>query len=150
MITVRRFQSNDMFSVIKLASETLTENYNPSLFNYFYETFPQGFIVAEKHHKIIGFIVGVPLSSENTRILMLSISESQRRQNIGSKLLEQFLKEASSHNIKNIELEVRTDNSKAIKFYKRIGMKIVGKIPKYYRDDDALVMRFGNATPLQE
>ncbi|UCH71422.1 MAG: hypothetical protein JSW62_03215, partial [Thermoplasmatales archaeon] len=59
MFTIRKFQPNDMFSTIKLASETLTEHYNPSLFNYFYEIFPNGFIVAEKNRKIIGFIIGV-------------------------------------------------------------------------------------------
>jgi len=58
-VSIRKFQPNDMFPVIKLASETLTENYNPSLFNYFYETFPEGFLVAEKFHKIVGFILGV-------------------------------------------------------------------------------------------
>lgn len=142
MITVRRFQSNDMFSVIKLASKTLTENYNPSFFNYFYETFPQGFIVAEKHHKIIGFIVGVPTSSENARILMLSISESQRRQNIGSELLKQFLKEASLQNIKKIELEVRTDNNKAIKFYQKHSFEIIDKLSKFYQNgEDAYTMK---------
>jgi len=131
-----------MFSVIKLASEILTENYSPSLFNYFYETFPQGFIVAEKHHKIIGFIVGVPIRSENARILMLSISESQRRQNIGSKLLEQFLKEATLQNIKNIELEVRTDNNKAIKFYQKHGFDITEKLSKFYQNgEDAYTMK---------
>ena len=53
---VRLFKPTDMFSVIKLASETLPERYNPSLFNYFYETFSHGFIIAERAHKIIGFI----------------------------------------------------------------------------------------------
>ena len=142
MIKVRKFQPNDMFSVIKLASETLTENYSSSLFNYFCETFPQGFIVAEKHHKIIGFIVGMPTSLENARILMLSISEAQRRQNIGSELLKQFLIEAAQQNIENIELEVRTDNTKAIKFYEKHGFKIIDKLPKFYQnEEDAYTMK---------
>lgn len=131
-----------MFPVIKLASETLTENYNPSIFNYFYETFPQGFIVAEKHHKIIGFIVGLPLNNQTAKILMLSILESQRRQNIGSELLKQFIIEIVLNNIKNIELEVRIDNNKAIKFYQKHGFKIIDKINKFYQNqEDAYTMR---------
>jgi len=82
-----------MFPVIKLASETLPEQYNPSLFNYFYETFPQGFLVAEQFHKIVGFIVGVKTSTDIARILMLAVSEPQRRQGIGTLLLNQLLKE---------------------------------------------------------
>ena len=131
-----------MFPVIKLASETLTENYNPSIFNYFYETFPQGFIVAEKHHKIIGFIVGLPINNQTAKILMLSIIESQRRQNIGSELLKEFIIETTLNNLKKIELEVRIDNNKAIKFYQKNGFKIIEKIKNFYQNqEDAYTMR---------
>jgi ribosomal-protein-alanine N-acetyltransferase len=37
-------------------------------------------------------------------------------------------------------LEVRSRNTQAVRFYKALGMKIVGKIPNYYGDDDALIM----------
>jgi len=142
VIKIRKFQPNDMFPVIKLASETLTENYNPSIFNYFYETFPQGFIVAEKHHKIIGFIVGVPINNQTAKILMLSIIESQRRQNIGSELLKEFIIETTLNNLKKIELEVRIDNNKAIKFYQKNGFKIIEKIKNFYQNqEDAYTMR---------
>jgi len=131
-----------MFPVIKLASKTLTERYNPSLFNYFYETFPQGFIVAEKAHKIIGFIIGVKTNPKTAKILMLSVLEHYRKQNIGSTLLKQFLKEMPAENIKNIELEVRTDNQKAIKFYKKHSFKVTEKIPKFYQNvEDAYTMK---------
>ena len=56
MFTIREFHPTDMFSVIKLASDTLPERYNPSLFTYFYETFPKGFLIAETGLKIIGFL----------------------------------------------------------------------------------------------
>jgi ribosomal-protein-alanine N-acetyltransferase len=139
---VRLFKPTDMFSVIKLAFETLPERYNPSLFSYFYETFLQGFIVAEKAHKIIGFIVGVKTNPETAKILMLSVTESYRRQNIGSALLARFLKEMQVENIKNIELEVRIDNKKAIKFYQKHDFKIIKKIPKFYQNgEDAYTMK---------
>ena len=142
MIDKRKFQPNDMFSVIKIASETLTENYNPSLFNYFYETFPQGFIIAEKHHKIIGFIVGIPLTLRKAKILMISISEKQRRQNIGSELLNKFIQEIILQEINQIELEVKTDNTNAINFYKNHGFKITEKICNFYQNgEDAYTMK---------
>ena len=100
MLLVREFKPVDMFSVIKLASETLTERYNPSLFNYFYETFPEGFIVADKNHKIIGFLIGVKMDFELAKILMLAVSKTYRKQKIGSELLSQFL---NIINIKNIK-----------------------------------------------
>jgi len=142
VFNVRLFKPTDMFSVIKLASQTLPERYNPSLFNYFYETFPQGFIVAEKAHKIIGFSVGVKTNPKTTKILMLSVSELHRKQNIGSALLSQFLKYVLAENIKQVELEVRTDNKKAIKFYQKHGFEIVVKLSEFYQNgEDAYTMK---------
>ena len=133
-----------MFSVIKLASETLTERYNPSLFNYFYETFPQGLWVAEKLHKIVGFIVGVKTNPETARILMLSVSEKQRRQGIGSTLLNHFLKEIYTQGTKHVELEVKINNNQAIKFYQKHGFNIIDTIPKFYQNgEDAYIMGRG-------
>ena len=131
-----------MFPVIKLASETLTERYNPSLFNYFYETFNQGFLVAEKHHKIVGFIVGVKTSLESARILMIAVSKKHRGQNIGSALLNHFLKEAIIQKIKHVELEVKINNNVAIEFYQKHGFIIMDKILKFYQSgEDAYTMR---------
>lgn len=131
-----------MFSVIKLAAETLTEQYNPSLFNYFYETFPEGFWVAEKLHKIIGFIVGGKTITDTARILMLTVSEKHRKLGVGSTLLKNFLKEISLQNIKQVELEVKTENKKAIKFYQNHGFKIEEIITKFYQNgEDAYLMK---------
>jgi ribosomal-protein-alanine acetyltransferase len=133
VLKIRKFKPTDMFSVIKLASDTLTERYNPNLFNYFYETLPNGFIVAEMAHKIIGFLVGVKLNSEKAKILMISVLENYRKQNIGSQLLTKFLKEMEIEKVKFLELEVRTDNKKAIEFYKKHGFSTKQKITEFYQ-----------------
>ncbi len=134
MLVIRKFKPTDMFSVIKLASDTLTEKYNPSLFNFFYESYSRGFIVAIKDHKIVGFIIGVKTAPNNSRILMLSVSELNRRKKIGSSLLGEFFKVMLDEKIKFIELEVRTDNQKAKNFYIKHGFKIKGKIEDFYQD----------------
>ncbi len=142
MLEIRQFKPTDMFSVIKLASVTLTEHYNPSIFNYFYETFPKGFIIAEYAHKIVGFIIGVKLNEKLAKLLMIGISESLQNKNIGSDLLKYFLKKISDEKIKFVELEVRIDNKKAIKFYEKHGFKIGNKISAFYQNgESAYTMR---------
>jgi len=139
---IRKFKPTDMFSIIKIASETLPERYSPSLFNYFYETSPDGFIVAEKNRKIVGFIIGVTTNPEEAKILMLGVYKHNRRQKIGTNLLQQFMDEIKKQKIRNIELEVRTDNSSAIKFYEKHGFKIKEKIPNFYQNqEDAFNMK---------
>ena len=134
MLTIRQFQPTDTFKVIKLASITLTEQYNPTLFTIFYETYPQGFIVAEQNHKIIGFLIGIKLKTDKTKILMISVEPTYQRQKIGESLLKEFIKITTKENIEIIELEVRTDNNKAIKFYEKNGFKIIEKINKFYQN----------------
>lgn len=136
MLIIRKFKPDDMFSVVKLASETLPENYNPSIFNYFYETFPDGLWVAENTSKIIGFIIGVKISEEKGRILMLSVAKKNRRQNIGTALLKNLLDELIKHNVRYIELEVRIDNKKAIQFYQKQGFKIADTIKNFYQNGE--------------
>jgi len=41
---------------------------------------------------------------------------------------------------KSLWLEVRSENRRAIAFYKCMGMEVAGRIQGYYGDDDALMM----------
>jgi ribosomal-protein-alanine N-acetyltransferase len=142
VITIRTFEPNDMFPVVKLASETLTEQYHPHLFNSLYETCPYGFIVAEKHHKLVGFIAGFQTSTTTGRISMLTISKTERRQGIASSLLSLFLTRMQEHHIREIELEVNTGNRAAVEFYKKNGFTITEKVNAFYQNgDDAYIMK---------
>lgn len=135
MLEIRTFEPKDTFSVIKLASKTLTEKYSPSLFSYFYETNPEGFIVADLNHKLIGFIIGIKINNRKTKILMLSVLPQYQKQKIGTKLLLEFIKRTKKEKIYTIELEVKTDNHKAIRFYEKNGFKKIIKIKEFYQDN---------------
>jgi ribosomal-protein-alanine acetyltransferase len=142
VLIIRNAKPDDMFSIIKLASETLTEQYNPILFNHLYEAYPQGFWIAEKNHKIIGFIIGVKTNPYISRILMIGISEKNRNQGLGSILLFNLLKELSLNDIKQVLLEVRKNNKKAIKFYQKHGFDIIDTINKFYKNEEnAYIMK---------
>ena len=72
---------------------------------------------------------------------MLAVSKFHRKQSIGSGLLNQFLKIIFIENIKKIELEVRTNNKTAIKFYRKHGFKIKEKKREFYQSrEDAYTM----------
>ena len=142
MYTVRPFQPNDTFSVIKLAHETLPERYFPNIFNSFYESFPEGFFITEQYSKLVGFIVGIQIYSDSAKILMLSVNKSFRKKGIGSMLLKTFFKSMKKINIIKFDLEVRKENQAAVSFYKKHDFKIVDEIKGYYQNgEDALLMR---------
>lgn len=142
MLEIRQVQPQDFFSVLKIAYETLPERYSPTLFNTFYESYPQGFLVADKNKKIIGFIIGVKTVDNIIRIPMLAVNENYRRSMIGSKLISKLLEIIYKENIAILELEVKTSNIAAINFYKRHGFKIVEKMEKFYQSgEDAYLMK---------
>jgi ribosomal-protein-alanine N-acetyltransferase len=142
VLTIRRVQPQDLFSVIKIAHESLPERYQPNIFNTFYESFPQGFLIALKHHKIVGFLIGIKTHDEIAKILMLSVNENHRKQGIGSALLINFLQEMLLQNIHLVDLEVRTNNKIAIAFYKKHGFDIQETITGFYQNgEDAYNMR---------
>ena len=142
MVSIRTFQANDMFPVIKIASETLPEQYTPSLFTYFYETFPELFLVAEHYQKIIGFILAIRISPQIARILMISVLPSYQRLFIGTQLINHLIQILKTKKIKQISLEVRTDNQKALSFYKKHHFEISDTLEHFYQNgEDAFMMK---------
>ena len=141
MYIIRKFQAKDTFPVVHLASNVLTEHYNPSIFSYLYETNPWGFLVCEFQDKIIGFIIGIRFQENTGRILMVGIEKSFRRQGIAQSLFKELLKEFREQFITTIELEVKTTNYDAICFYQKHHFKIVEKVPHFYQNgEDAFIM----------
>jgi ribosomal-protein-alanine N-acetyltransferase len=142
VLIIRRVQPIDIFPVIALAFETLPERYNPSIFNQFYESFPEGFLVALHHNMIIGFFIGIKTTPNTARILMLAVKDTNRKQGIGSALLQQFLLEMKHQNITRVELEVRTSNQGALRFYQTQGFTLQGMLQHFYQNgENAYSMR---------
>jgi len=142
VLQIRRVQPEDLFAVIKIAHESLPERYQPTIFNTFYESFPQGFLIALKHHKIVGFLVGIKTHDTIAKILMISVNNNYRKQGIGSALIKNFLQGMLSQNIRLVDLEVRTNNKIALAFYKKHGFDIQETITGFYqKGEDAYSMR---------
>jgi ribosomal-protein-alanine acetyltransferase len=142
VLKIQRVQADDIFPVIALAYDTLPERYNPSIFNQFYESFPEGFLVAKHDRTLIGFLIGIKTTPYTARILMLSVKNNNRKQGIGSALLKQFLLEMKNYQIKQVELEVRTTNQSALDFYLKQGFILQEKLRQFYQNgEDAYSMR---------
>lgn len=74
----------------------------------------------------------------------MAVKTSHRRKGIGGELFARSLEKAE-----RLWLEVRSKNSGAIRFYEKMGMRLVGKVDDYYDGDDALIMALEgkNAAP---
>lgn len=137
MVRIRRFNpSNDLIEIAKLANNVLGEDYRLSMFTNVFDSWPDGFLIAESMDTYMGTIIGILTEPETTRVLVLAVDEPYRRSGLGGKLLNFFIKQAVLRGVSRITLEVRMSNIGAINFYQKHGFKIVSTIPVYYKDGE--------------
>ncbi|WP_319371371.1 ribosomal protein S18-alanine N-acetyltransferase [uncultured Ilyobacter sp.] len=90
-----------------------------------------------KREKLIGYTILLD-SIDIFEIIKIAVDTRYRNQGIGEEMLKTILLNVE----KNIHLEVRENNTAAIKLYEKIGFKNIFKRKNYYGDtgEDALVM----------
>lgn len=83
---------------------------------------------------------------DEAHIATLAVHPDYRQQGIGQKLLATALLEAVKKGARSATLEVRANNLTAQALYIRFGFEIVGRRPRYYKDnyEDAVIMTRNN------
>ena len=100
------------------------------------------YLVADDGGGIAGY-AGLLVAAAQADVLTLAVAADRWGQGIGSALLEALLTEAARRNAAEVFLEVRTDNTRAQRLYRRYGFTQIGIRKGYYQPSgaDALVMR---------
>lgn len=66
----------------------------------------------------------------------LSVQKAYWNQGIGGRLLDETIAYAKEHNFEIIDLEVLSDNKRAIHLYEKFGFRKIGCHPKYHKVGD--------------
>ncbi|MFA5105005.1 MAG: ribosomal protein S18-alanine N-acetyltransferase [Candidatus Margulisiibacteriota bacterium] len=103
------------------------------------------YIVIKDNDRIMGYS-GFRYVLDEAHITTLAVHHKFRKKGIGSKLIEQLIKDAKARGLKKLFLEVRQSNMPAQKIYKRLGFKVLDRRREYYQHpvEDALVMQNDN------
>lgn len=72
----------------------------------------------------------------------IAVVKDEWGQGIGSKLLEKVIDHAKVQKIEVIELEVRSDNERAIRLYQKYGFVKIGTYPKFFKMEDNTYVDF--------
>ncbi len=88
-----------------------------------------GILIGEKIRNIINF---------DLEIHIMLVSKKNRRNNIGSSILDFIEKNNKISNISKIYLEVSENNLKALSFYKKNNFVFYKLRHNYYKDDNAI------------
>jgi [ribosomal protein S18]-alanine N-acetyltransferase len=100
------------------------------------------YLVAEDDGRVTGY-AGLLVAGTQADVLTIAVVADRWGRGTGSALLEALLAQAARQGCTEVFLEVRTDNMRAQRLYRRYGFAEVGIRKGYYQPSgaDALVMR---------
>ena len=141
---IRFATSKDIAEVISINFKTLPEHYSNSFFMELLLDSPETFVVAEKNNKIIGYIMcrieyGFSVLKKMSlarkgHVVSFAVLDEYRGKGIGKKLAERAIEGMKIKKCNESYLEVRTDNTPAIKLYENLGFDKIATLNTYYKD----------------
>lgn len=100
-------------------------------FAYYYVALVEG--------EVVGY-GGIWVILDEAHVTNLAVSPAWQGKGIGKALLAHLIREAAGRGAGRMTLEVRVSNRRAQELYKKFGFVSCGIRPKYYQDEDALIM----------
>jgi ribosomal-protein-alanine acetyltransferase len=100
--------------------------------------------IAKVGGDVAGFIIAQVETEDDTQfghIITINVSQSFRRNKIGTRLLQEIEALLKQKNISECRLEVREDNSAALKLYQLCGYQKIGKLERYYGNRHGLYLK---------
>ena len=95
--------------------------------------------VAKRGGEIVGYLFAMWLFDE-MHVNKIAVTESERRQGIALRLMQQCMAFAMRHRIHSISLEVRESNEAAQEFYRSLDFEPAYVRPRYYPDGESAVI----------
>ncbi len=97
------------------------------------------YLILEEDGTLSGHI-GVKLISAEAHVMTLAVRPERRRRGFARALIEAALNDPASADARYVHLEVRPSNVAARALYGSLGFDETGTRPRYYGDEDALLM----------
>jgi ribosomal-protein-alanine N-acetyltransferase len=143
--TLRPMRTADIRAVLRLERELFSdEAWSRAMLTGELAQQPRSrhYLVADDGGVLAGY-AGLLAAGTHGDVLTLAVAADRWGQGTGSALLEALLAEAARRGCREVFLEVRADNARAQRLYRRYGFTQVGIRRGYYQPSgtDALVMR---------
>lgn len=88
--------------------------------------------VSGSPQEVAGFVIG-QLAADEAEILSIGVMPDWQRIGLGSMLVEGIARAARRGEAHKLFLEVAEDNGAALRLYRRLGFREVGRRPRYYQ-----------------
>jgi len=137
-IKIRNFEIPDIRRVMEIEEQSFLDG-DAGLYLELYEEWPEGFMVAEKEDKVIGFVVMVLTPEGEGRVFALAVDSRYRGGGVGRTLLKAAFAVLRKMKIWYVLLEVRVSNVVAQRLYRCMGFVEIGFVPFYYKDGEGAI-----------
>jgi ribosomal-protein-alanine N-acetyltransferase len=88
----------------------------------------------DENQQAIGFAI-IRTIAEEAEIMLIAITPEFQRKSVGSKMLEQIISTCRKGGVKQVFLEVRSNNG-ALDFYRKYGFSQIGCRENYYKGSE--------------
>ncbi|MCP8316276.1 MAG: ribosomal protein S18-alanine N-acetyltransferase [archaeon] len=147
-INVRQFMNSDMKRVKEIERASIKYVTPLDKLLRYYDVPREGFLIAEINDKVVGYIVGNMIISEEGRkeghILDIAVDPAHRKQGVGKILIGHILEIFKKRGAEKVRLEVKLNNIEARRFYSKLGFVETQIARHYYRmgghTEDAVFM----------
>ncbi|MGN1182134.1 MAG: ribosomal protein S18-alanine N-acetyltransferase [Faecalibacillus sp.] len=140
-MSIRAMIKEDLDRIINLENQLFLSPWTKEDFIYELDHNPFAYyLVYENNKKIIGYI-GTWMLGDQCQITTIGVDENEQNAGYASLLMNFIIKKSLELNYKNINLEVRVSNDKAIALYQKYKFQKVAIRKDYYEDhEDAYLM----------
>lgn len=80
-------------------------------------------MIAYEQNDAVGILIALPSGEQQFHIFSLHVSPDYRHKGVGSMLLSKCINDMLANNVKEIILDVHTDNKPAYNLYRKFGFK---------------------------
>lgn len=138
--SMRLCERRDLETVLEIERSCFDEPYGFSTFSYLLGSDPNGFLVAERDGRVVGYAIG-QIRMGTGLVVSLAVDPHHRGGGLGENLLRGVLEYFRRNHVKTVELQVNVHNSFAIKVYEKLGFRIKRTLRGYYSSGkDAYLM----------
>lgn len=136
---IRKMGLDDLPPVVALESEHQPRPWSMQVFQDELAAVNRTYLVAEDDGTVVGF-GGLMVVGDEAHVTNLLVSKDHRRDGLGRDLMIALIESGVAAGARHLTLEVRKENVAARALYSRLGLAPVGIRPRYYGDDDALIL----------
>ena len=137
---IRPFCLSDLNSILQIESHSFPKSpYNWTTFLQLHMSHPDTFLVCCNGGRAGEEILGYIIFSQNGHVISIAVHPHHRRKGIGARLLRRAM---NTPHLQKVWAEVRRSNLGAQAFYSKLEFQIVGLVPNYYGNEDALIVQW--------